>query len=314
MRAIVLSVLVLAACDATPARDGERAAPEGEAGGPAQGGAGGESGLGGTMGSAGAEPIEPARLPPGAWIALDPGTFVMGAEAAESCFTSDNQRVHTVTLTHAFEIGATEVTQADALEVLGHNDAYFSACGGDCPLDTVDWHEAARVCNAMSDYAEVPRCYVCTDSACEPLGGAYACAGYRLPTEAEWEYAYRAGTTTAVYNGDLEQCGSLDDGLAEVAWFLYNGAQTTHPVMTKAPNAWGLYDMAGNVWEWTHDGYAQYLDDAVDPLIDSGDDLRVMRGGSFNCLPGEVRAAHRSGLPDVISGTNVGVRCARTLF
>jgi formylglycine-generating enzyme required for sulfatase activity len=181
----------------------------------------------------------------------------------------------------------------------------------------VSWHEAAAACNAMNAYAAMPPCYSCSgsgdDTTCEPLGDPYACWGYRLPTEAEWEYAYRAGTSTPVYAGELTICGSLDPTLDSIAWFLYNSAQSTHPVGQKAPNAWGLYDMSGNVWEWTHDGYADVLADAVDPATPSADGTRVMRGGSYNCIPGENRAAHKSGLPGVVQGMNVGLRCARTL-
>jgi formylglycine-generating enzyme required for sulfatase activity len=301
---------------ATPGDSGSApSSSSGTAGAPGSVASGGSAG-GASGGSGGSEAIVPARIAPGEWVALEAGSFVMGAEPSESCFTSDNQDRHQVTLTHRFEIGATEVTQADSLAMLGRNTASFQACGEACPLELVRWHDAAAYCNALSDYAELPRCYACSDESdrtCAPSGNPYDCVGYRLPTEAEWEYAYRAGTSSALYNGDIESCGSFDAGLDAIGWFLYNGAGTTHPVATKAPNAWGLHDMAGNVWEWTHDGYASSLSDATDPVIESGDGLRVMRGGSYNCVPGELRAAHRSGLPEGITGQNVGLRCARTL-
>jgi len=291
------------------------------AGSPASSASGAHStGSGSTTGAGGETPgpkPTPARIPPGTWVAIDAGTFTMGAPASESCFTSDNQHVHAVTLTRAFEITATEMTQAEHVALTGTNPSNLLACGLDCPVDTMSWHAAAAACNAMSAYAEMPPCYACTgsgnDATCEPLGDPYACWGYRLPTEAEWEYAYRAGTSTPVYAGDLTICGSLDPTLDAIAWFLYNAAQSTHPVGEKAPNAWGLFDMSGNVWEWTHDGYVDVLGDAVDPVTPSPDGVRVMRGGSYNCIPGENRAAHKSALPATVQGMNVGLRCARTL-
>ncbi len=318
----------LVAC--TPgSHDGGGGGDPGEAdgGGDGDGDASSSAGAGGTSGpSAGAggakdpgpKPV-PARTPPGTWVAIQPGSFTMGAPSSESCFTSDNQVPHMVTLTRAFEITATEMTQGDALTLTGENLSSFDACGPTCPTDSVTWHHAAALCEAMNEYAEMPSCYACTgqgsETHCEPLGDPYACHGYRLPTEAEWEYAYRAGTTGPTYAGDLTICGHLDPTLDSIAWFLYNGSQMTHPVGQKAPNAWGLYDMSGNVWEWTHDGAQQYLTDAVDPVIPSTDEYEshVMKGGSYNCIPGENRAAHRAGLPASIMGQNVGLRCARTL-
>ena len=115
--------------------------------------------------------------------------------------------------------------------------------------------------------------------------------------------------------GPRRDAGHLDPTLGGIAWFLYNSDGGTHPVRSLAPNALGLFDMSGNVWEWAHDGYAE-LGDApvVDPVgAPHPDGLRVMRGGSYNCLPWENAGAHRSGLPGTISGLNVGARCARTL-
>ncbi len=281
----------------------------------AAGGAGAGASQVGGGGSTAAAP-QPDPPAPGAWVALEPGSFVMGAAPGESCFTSDNQDLHHVTLTRAFEISATELTQAEHLAVTGRNISSFQSCGPDCPTEMATWHLAAAGCNALSAHSNLPSCYACEGegaaTSCTPLSNPYECAGYRLPTEAEWEYAYRAGTGSPVHNGELTSCGSLDGGLDAIAWFLYNAAGTTHPVAQKQPNAWGLYDMSGNVWEWVHDGYQQHLPEAVDPVVDH-DELKVMRGGSYNCVPGELRAAHRSGLPANIAGQNVGFRCARTL-
>jgi formylglycine-generating enzyme required for sulfatase activity len=246
----------------------------------------------------------------------------MGAPEGEVCQVSANQVQHQVTLTHAFEMSETEVTFAEFLEVYGEPHPTAGDCP-DCPIPLMNWHRAAAVCNAYSGYAGLLPCYECTgignDLKCTELRGPYECYGYRLPTEAEWEFAYRAGTQTPTYNGTINNCGSLDSNLDEISWFLYNSAvnnaPAAHPVAGKVPNAWGFYDMSGNMWEWTHDGYITDLSTftSTDPVVPSPDGARVMKGGSYNCLPGEVKAAHRSGLPAEIAGSNVGVRCARTL-
>lgn len=268
-----------------------------------------------------AERPEPARPAPGVWVRIEPGTFEMGARPDEACHVSANDVLHEVTLTRAFEIQSTEVTQEQYMTMLGASPASFEdECGPDCPVEMTDWHAAALYCNALSEWTELEPCYTCEGEGagrrCVEAEAPAACTGYRLPTEAEWEYAYRAGTTTPVHAGELTVCGFLDPTLDGIAWFLYNGGGVTHPVAGKLPNAWGLFDMSGNVWEWTADGYVEDLSsvNGTDPFTgQTADDARVMRGGSYNCLPGENRAAHRSGLPATITGQNVGFRCARGL-
>lgn len=262
------------------------------------------------------EPLAPV---PGTWIRIPRGTFTMGAADDEPCNRSTHAGLHTVTLTRDYEIGDAEVTQADHREVTGESPSTFADCGADCPVELMSWHRAAAYCDALSDLAGLPSCYDCSGSGeetrCAPTAHPYECAGYRLPTEAEWERAYRAGGDTPIHNGTLVDCSSLDPGLARIAWFLFNAGGRTHPVRSLEPNAWGLFDMSGNVWEWTHDGY-RVLDGSpqIDPAgAATPEDLRVMRGGSYNCVPEETRAAHRSGLPATIAGSNVGMRCARTL-
>jgi formylglycine-generating enzyme required for sulfatase activity len=151
----------------------------------------------------------------------------------------------------------------------------------------------------------------------------YSCPGFRLPTEAEWEHAYRAGTATATYVGsvDVGLCGDtqkVDPGLAQIAWYAANsnGAPHSHAEGLKQPNAWGLYDMAGNVAEWCHDYLQKDLGSAsvVDPVGQViGAATRVLRGGSWASAAGGLRAAARETRIDTDTSDRVGFRCARTL-
>ena len=151
---------------------------------------------------------------------------------------------------------------------------------------------------------------------------AYDCPGYRLPTEAEWEYAARAGTRTATYNGNLDfgilECEQPNPILDSIAWFCGNrGEIETQPVGLLEPNDWGLYDMLGNVREWCHDWYLPgYPDPRVDPWGPRTSVARVMRGGSFYDHAQAVRAAQRLfalPFPGDVNNNDIGFRPARTL-
>ena len=196
------------------------------------------------------------------WILVHAGTFTMGSPPGEAG-RDDDETQHEVTLTRDFEIQATEVTQAQFQELMDDNPSGFGDCPN-CPVETVSWHEAAAYCNALSDLAGLDRCYECsgsgTGSECD-LSSAYAtpydCPGYRLPTEAEWEYAARGGITQdprATFNGEPGtetepwNCSSTKV-LEPIAWYCNNGRGRTHPVGGKSPHR-GLYDMLGNVEEW----------------------------------------------------------------
>jgi formylglycine-generating enzyme required for sulfatase activity len=143
----------------------------------------------------------------------------------------------------------------------------------------------------------------------------YACPGYRLPTEAEWEYAARAGTTTGTYNGTstLLYCEQPNGVLDSIAWFCGNGGSTTHAAGGKTANAWGLYDLLGNVWEWVHDWYAAYPGDASDPWGPAAGSLRVIRGGSWVNVAQYARAADRNYDDPSSRGDSLGFRPVRSL-
>ena len=211
-----------------------------------------------------------------AFVRIPAGTFTMGSPDAETGSYDRERPQHEVTLSQDFYIMTTEVTQAQWVEVMGSNPSYFDSCGGDCPVERVSWNDIQDFITALN-----------------ALDGRT----YRLPTEAEWEYAARAGTTTAFYNGDITQEGydPIDPNLDAIGWYRGNSGSTTHLVAQKLPNAWGLFDMSGNVWEWVQDWYGNYPENAVtDPVGPETASYRVARGGSWNDSARYCRSAHRN--------------------
>jgi formylglycine-generating enzyme required for sulfatase activity len=198
-----------------------------------------------------------------------------------------------VTITRAYCIGATEVTQGAWQEMMGTNPSYFKECGADCPVEQVSWYDAVEYANAVSRSEALPECY-----AGSTITGL-DCRGYRLPTEAEWEYAARAGKTGASYGGSL-----------------IPGA-TTHPVGKGEPNDWGLYDVIANVAEWTGDRYSEQagaaMDPAaVDPVGAPTGSARVVRGGSWAAVDLEAPGSDRGFVPHDLRRPEIGFRLART--
>jgi formylglycine-generating enzyme required for sulfatase activity len=264
---------------------------------------------------------------PGTWVKIVSGTFAMGSPSTEPCRGSDEE-LHTVTLSQSFEVQTTEVTQGQFQQVLGYSRAAFTSCGLSCPAETLTWHEAAAYCNALSAKKGLTPCYTCTGSGASiscsqgaAFAGAafYTCPGYRLPTEAEWEYAYRATTTTGYYGGPvtLASCGCspLDPSLDPIGWYCGNSGNTTHPVAQKQANLWGLYDMAGNVFEWINDLYTSSLGTSpvTNPWGGTSGSNRVWKGGAWCFNATFARAAYRDKSPQGASSNQIGFRCVRTV-
>ena len=241
--------------------------------------------------------LRPKMLP------IRAGRFQMGS--ADSTF--DNERpVREVFIQTAFEMSETEVTQAQYQAVMGRNPSHYSADldAANLPVESVSWLDAVAYCNALSQREGLTPCYrLQGQSVTWP--NQQACRGYRLPTEAEWEYAARAGRPT-------EYAGS--DDVKEVAWIHSKPGSRPHRVGTKKANAWGLHDMSGNVWEWVWDWYARSYTGAAttDPSGPSAGVNRVLRGGSFIGGALYARVAGRDWFAPSIRGYYVGFRLARS--
>jgi sulfatase modifying factor 1 len=245
----------------------------------------------------------------GEMILIPAGTFDMGcttAQQATGYCASPESPVHSVTLTHDFYMGETEVTQGEYQAVMGTNPSYFSSCGSTCPVEYITWHEMAEYANALSVADGLTECFTCTNGSCTTPNSPYTCDGYRLPTEAEWEYAARAGT-------DYVYAGS--NTLGDVAWYSSNASSQTHPVAQKLPNDWGLYDMTGNVWEWVWDWYdSSYYSSSPssDPEGATSASYRVFRGGCLNNGASLARVAVRYGGTWSGRYDSIGFRLSRT--
>ena len=285
--------------------------------------------------------LSPCRETEGELISLPSGSFTMGSPQGELGREDAEGPRHVVQLTHPFELSDHEVTQGEWESLMGANPAFLhrGSCES-CPVEGIGWWDALHYLNALSardGYAACFRLEGCLEDVVAGYGrdctsvsfldaeghtvdSPYACEGYRLPTEAEWEYAYRAGTSTAFYNAPITSEDSFDAGLDAIAWYYDNtagasGARSSKEVRTKAPNSFGLFDMAGNVYEWVMDSYANYPgQDRVDPYIaDDGGGLRIYRGGSWYSWARYCRAGARPYFSPSGRYSVLGFRVARSL-
>ena len=216
------------------------------------------------------EPAAPQAPPAGEsrefdgmeFVWVPAGEFRMGSTSEEA--DADEQPLTRVRISQGFYLGKYEVTQAEWQAVMGSNPSWFDECGPNCPVEQVSWNNVQEFIRKLNVRAGGNR--------------------YRLPTEAEWEYAARAGTTGDRY-------GNRD----AIAWWGGNSGDRTHPVGRKAPNAWGLHDMLGNVWEWTQDWYVDHLPGGTvtDPTGPESGSYRVSRGGGWSGYARYCRASHR---------------------
>ena len=264
-------------------------------------------------------------------VRLPAGMFWMGSPEDEPGRRAD-ELLHEVTLTRPFLIGKMTITQAQYEELTGRTPSAFADCGPDCPVEMLPWDEAAAATNLLSELAGLPVCYVCqgegAEASCTSAGDPYECLGYRLPTEAEWEYSGRSAGAiwgmfpsggSVVFVDDLQDCDGdleLSDGsvLDDHAWYCGNAGETPHPVGELLPNAVGLHDMAGNVWEYVHDWYGPYPDGPVtDPWGPGSGTQRLKRGGPWKKYPVDLRLAERFEYDPSLFFNTMGFRVARTV-
>ena len=222
-------------------------------------------------------------------VKIPPGTFLMGSPEGEPGRYSDEGPQHKVTISHEFWLAKTACTQDLWQAVMGYNPSENK--GANLPVESVSWHACQEFC--------------------ERLNKLFPHLDVRLPTEAEWEYACRAGTNSVFNDGSA--CTSIEDlemTMNSLGWFVGNADRKTHPVGLKAPNAWGLHDMHGNVWEWCLDGLRDYTEDAqADPVGPSEHfGRRAFRGGCAWNDARDCRCAFRNVFDPGVRSRSLGFR------
>jgi formylglycine-generating enzyme required for sulfatase activity len=220
------------------------------------------------------------------FVFIKPGEYTMGSPLKEEGRKADETQ-HEVFISKGFYMQTTEVTQEQWKAVMNETPSYFSKCGQNCPVEQISWNEAQEFIKKLNQREKTKK--------------------YRLPTEAEWEYACRAGRTATrfSYGDDLKDLGKH-------CWHRDNSGDTTHKVAQKKANAWGLYDMHGNVWEWCQDRYGSYANaPATDPKGPTRGSERIFRGGAWNVIPSAIRCAFRGNIMPEERLRLVGFRLVR---
>lgn len=228
------------------------------------------------------------------FIRVPAGSFMMGSPDTE-IRRDRNEILHEVTITQPYYLQSTEVTQQQWFDVMGEYPSHFHNCGMDCPVENVRYSDVMEFLSRLNEMENTIH--------------------YRLPTEAEWEYAARAGTTSAFFNGPMVVEGdySTNPYLDSVGWYFRNSGQAPHPAALKSPNPWGFYDMHGNVWEWCSDWqkpYPFYAD--IDPQGAKFGKAKIRRGGSWADYPEYCRSAYRSWFDPEDASPHIGFRVAIT--
>ena len=277
----------------------------------------------------------PTQPPPAGWVRVEPGTFVMGSLSKEPGH-AENEQAHNVTITYPFLVSAYEVTQKEWEEITYRKPTAFTGCGPTCPVTEVSWFDAVEFANRLSERSKLESCYEIKESGTAkevrwPRGTA--CRGFRLPTEAEWEYAARAGGAEALGDAPITalERQPADPALAERAVFGGNSAATYEgaedcskwgdglttcgvaPVGSKKANRWGLYDVSGNASEWVWDTLSNFpVNGVVDPAQHASGQPNLVRGGSWMSAGRDCRLAAREQTQPVARKT-FGIRLVRSI-
>ena len=229
------------------------------------------------------------------FVYIPPGSFLRGSPIEELGRESDEKQ-QLVSLSHGYYMQTTEVTQEQWKTVMGSLPLYIIKCDEKCPVERVSWDNAQEFINELNIIEESQK--------------------YRLPTEAEWEYAARAGSNTSFANGEISvlTCDN-DTKLDDIGWYCGNSKILRHHIVAqKNPNSWGLYDMHGGVWEWCADWYGPYSSEAVtDPGGTPDGAERIMRGGGIADTARSCRSANRYSLRPDVQFNNIGLRIVRSL-
>jgi formylglycine-generating enzyme required for sulfatase activity len=258
------------------------------------------------------------------FVLIEAGEFFMGSSSTSLGHKSD-ENLHIVKINKNFLMQRTEVTQRQWFEITGTMPSSNESCGEQCPVENISWHEAIVYANILSRKNNLEPCYtdqnnyyyniIDAEERAVPIWkNGLNCNGYRLPTEAEWEYAARSKTETDFWNGNIKELEcDLDPNLDQVAHYCYNSSGKKM-VAQKDANFFNIYDTHGNVWEWVWDWYDNYPSDNIqDPQGPPDGTSRVARGGSWYSLARECRSANRGHSDPSARHSDLGVRLVRSI-